>query len=234
MAILLLFFLANLPHSAHFSFLGFFYCSTLPAPSVSSCGWITKSSKVVLPHNWTQSYAASPFAQLHFKQWCLNLNNVRFWIISWLIFLCVPYPLNWIITTEQNNEFKYFLLYLPRAKRKKWDKSICRSSQKTENSLFLRSPTYLPLLTPLSEKRTEEHRGSLWAQKRSCGLPMAPVVIFSMCASNSGESTFKNVSAVHLEGAFIKNSMNNCSFAVFCWIANISKMCFCYFAFDWK
>lgn len=67
----------------------------------------------------------------------------------------------------------------------KWDRSICNSnstSKKIKDTLLSLSPTYLPLLIPHSERLTEEHRGGLWAQKLSCGLHVAPVVILSICA----------------------------------------------------
>lgn len=58
--------------------------------------------------------------------------------------------------------------------------------------------TYMPFLIPHSERLTEKHSNSLWAQTLSCGIHTAPVVILSIFVL----ATLVKSSV----GAFIKDS----------------------------
>lgn len=85
-----------------------------------------------------------------------------------------------------------------------------------KHTLLLLCPTYLPFLIPHGERLAEEHRGSLWARKLSCGFHVAPVVILSTCVrATVVKALKKNVSSV-LRVHLLKDNMNDCSFGLFC------------------
>lgn len=80
-------------------------------------------------------------------------------------------------------------------------KSETSTSQKIKHTLLMLHPTYIPFPIPHSEGLREEHSNSLWAQKLSCGVHVAPVVILSICVLATVVKAFKK-SFSSSDGAF--------------------------------